>query len=83
MALDEYGDIRIAGTADQIAFPVPRYRSILGFGRSLADRDGINDLAAPLPRVVAFAERRIMRRVRRCLTSSLRSTPRAWIRRLR
>ena len=37
----------------------------------------------PWPFVLACSERRIVRRVRRCAVSSLRSTPRAWMNRLR
>ncbi len=38
-ALDQRADRRAADTHDQVAFPGPRHRSVIGFGRPLGDHD--------------------------------------------
>lgn len=46
--LNERGNVAVFRARNEIAFPVPRQRSVLGLGGPLADRHGFNDLAARL-----------------------------------
>ena len=68
---------RSAAGKQQVAFPMPGHRPVSHLGGSLADMQGVAELAATrgsrLPR-----GSRIARPVRRQRCSSGRSTPRLW-----
>ena len=44
MALDERHDVRVVCSGEKVSFPVAWHSAVLGLGRPLADRDGIDDL---------------------------------------
>ena len=48
VTLDQGRDLRVVAAADKITFPVTGYGSILDFGWSLTDRDGVADPAMVL-----------------------------------
>jgi hypothetical protein len=65
LTFDERRHIRASSAFQEIAFPVARHSSILDLRRSLANRDGIQDLAlsrtpsrshACVPKVVLAAQ---------------------------
>ena len=45
MAFDQGGDLAVVATAQQIAFPAPRYRPVFQRGWTLSDGNGIADPA--------------------------------------
>src|SRR5260370_12622291 len=49
MTFDQSRDVAVLATAQQIAFPMTRNRSVFHFRRPFADRDGIDDLTPSLP----------------------------------
>jgi hypothetical protein len=46
MSLNQSHDVAVIRATQQIAFPVPRNRSICCLGTSFADGDGADELAA-------------------------------------
>ena len=48
MTLDQSRNMGVVATGEQIAFPMPGYRTIINFGRTLPYRDRVNDLSASL-----------------------------------
>ena len=48
VTLDQRRDLRVVAAADQVAFPVTRYGTVLNLGRSLSDRDRVADSAVVL-----------------------------------
>jgi hypothetical protein len=48
MPFDQGGEMAVVRAREQITFPVPGYGTIFCRGRSLADGDGIRNLAKPL-----------------------------------
>jgi hypothetical protein len=48
VALNQRDDVGVVGSGEKVSFPVTWHRAVLGFGRPLADRDGIYDLAKRL-----------------------------------
>ena len=48
LAFDQRGDVTVLSAGEEIALPMPRYRSVLYLGRPLSDGYGVNDLPARL-----------------------------------
>jgi hypothetical protein len=44
LPLDQGGDLAVATAEQKVSFPVTKHRSIFNRGRTLADRDGVDDL---------------------------------------
>ena len=66
LTLDQRRDLAVVIAEHQVAFPMPWYCSVLNAGGSLADRDGIDDLAVnrrpttrPVERSSAMERRRL------------------------
>ena len=72
----------VLSTGQEIALPVPRYRSVLYLGRPLSDGYGVNDLPTRLSTGGGALPLRINRRVRKREINSFFKTPRACTNRL-
>jgi hypothetical protein len=48
LTLDQGGDVAILSAGEEVAFPVPRNRSVLYLGRTLSDGHGVDDLPTRL-----------------------------------
>jgi hypothetical protein len=82
LAFDQGGDVGVGRSGQQMALPVARSSASVSAGRSLIETASTMP-PRPYPFLLAWRERRIVRRVRRWAVSSFFSTPRAWTKRLR